>query len=323
MDIRQIITRRGYETWSSWDLVYEWEDVFVEVNKDMFLYNDFKLRTNRYLKKILPFWPTMLQTRNMSFVFDMGAYSYGENLPNIIPCIIDFYLRTDSELTSFVKNHNKQKVVFVSSREVYDYLKQKNISLNIEHLPLSISDKYKITPETKFDKKYDLILMGRQNLHMENWIHKYAEQNPNLYFVYRKQEGEILNYYTNRGEFLGNINTREEYMNLMRQSRIALYSTPGLEGDKKDTHGFHQVTPRFLECIACGLHVLMCYEENSDTQYYELNKFCPNITSYEQFSTKFNEYLNTEVDMQMYSDYLSSHYTSRRVLRFMDVVKEL
>lgn len=100
-------------------------------------------------------------------------------------------------------------------------------------------------------------------------------------------------------------------MELMRKSRVMLYSIPGIDGDR-ETNGFHPVTPRFLESIACGCNLLLRYEENSDTDFYELASFGKSIETYDDFEAAFDKALASPADMDVYSRYLRKHYTSVR-----------
>ena len=163
--------------------------------------------------------------------------------------------------------------------------------------------------------------MGRQNPVLEGFLKQYIKEHPDLYYVYRELKDGKFNYYTNRGESLGDINTREKYMKLMRSARCGLYSTPGIDGGEKRTNGFSQVTPRFLELIACGCHVIARYKPNSDTDYYELERFSKPVDSYEQFERMLDEARSSEVDIQLYSSYLSKHYTSVRANQLREIIR--
>lgn len=129
-------------------------------------------------------------------------------------------------------------------------------------------------------------------------------------------------YYTSKGECLGDINTREKYMGLMRKSRCALYSTPGVDEGKR-TNGFNQITPRFLEFVSAGCHVISRYANNSDADFYEMEKFSMRADTYEDFERALDYARTTDVDMNAYSAYLEKHYTSVRVKQLQDIIKEI
>ena len=322
MILESIITTRNYNTWPSWDLVYEWENM-ISNKLGLPFYYEKEVMNNRYLKRI-PFLLQLFQTPQTAFRFDMvpNLHTLVNNRVNIIPCIVDFFLR-GKQLKNFYRCYNKNKIVFVSSREVYDYLKSVNCPLNIQHLALSISDKYKIDATTRFEKKYDLVLMGRQNPVLRKFVDEYAAKHEDFRYVYRVQKDGAFNYYTSNGVCLGDINSREKYIKLMRSARVGLYSTPGIDGGEVRTNGFSQVTPRFLELIACGCHVLARYRNNSDTKYYELEKFSPILSTYDEFEDAMDKRLRTEVCMKDYSEYLSKHYTSVRCQELKNYIMDL
>lgn len=322
MEIKQIATNRLFYDYPSFDLVHEWEDEFIKsLNKFPYFIN--KYIENRYIKRI-PFVKYFITPIRNTFIYEMSPITRYNlwNRRNIIPCIIDFYLSTNS-LKEFYRSYNKHKIVFISSKEVLSFLQENQCPLNISHLPLSISDKYKITPDSYFEKKYDLVMMGRQNPVLEQFAYKYAETHKDFTFVYRKQEGKQFFYYTSNNEYLGDINTRDKYIHLMQQSRCGLYSTPGIDGGEKKTNGFNQVTPRFLELIACGCHVIARYKENPDTDFYQLKEFSPSVNTYEDFEKLMDQARQKNVDMQKYSNYLSKHYTSKRIKLLQETIKNL
>lgn len=308
MRIRRIITKRQYENWPSWDLVYEWEDVFSQL-LEVPLINEEPLPTNkinRAFRKTKDFF------FKYYFAFVMNSSEWNYNNSSIIPCIIDFF-DDKKDFSDFGKKFGKCPLVLVSSPEAFDFIKQENYSNRTGLLPLSISDKYRISANTNYKKEYDLVLMGRNNPVLSGFLDEYVSKHKNFKYVFRELVDSEFIYYTSDGICLGNINTRERYIELMRKSRIGLYATPGIDGGEERTHGFNPVTPRFLEYIACGCHVIARYPDNADTNYFQLSSFCPNINNYQDFEKQMDMALSTEVDMNKYACYLTQHYTSVRV----------
>lgn len=264
-------------------------------------------------------------TSKPSFQFELvlDLYCRAYNRRNIVPCVIDFFMRT--RLDDFVNNYRHNPVVLLSSMEALDFVRKNRCGrlVNCRHLALSLPDKYRITPETRFDKKYDLALCGRQNPVFKEFLDRYVASHPDLYYVYWKDEGNKRVHYASDGECLGCLENRSDYINLLRQSKIGLYNTPGIDGGEARTLGFNQVTPRFLELLACGCHVLARYKENPDTDYYRLDRFSPSITSYGQFEEAMDRARGTQPDMAAYASYLENHYTSRRVQEFKDIMSTL
>lgn len=321
MKLTSIISQRKSQHWPSWDLVYEWEDIFARTLNLSILDEKppLKHRINIILSRLLSF-------KDKSFIFEMGPFHNNryDNNQKVIPCIIDFFLKDDI-LPYFIEVYKKNPIVLISSKEVLDHLIQKEVDkhINIGHLPLSISDKYKIDGNTKFEKKYDLILMGRQNPVLEEYLKTYIKDHKDFIYVYRILKNDEFMYYSSNGECLGNINTRDKYMELMRMGKCGLYATPGIDGGEKRTNGFNQVTPRFLELIACGCHVIARYKKNPDTDFYEIEKFSNNIESYQEFEKALDYARSNEVNMSFYSNYLAKHYTSERVKQLQDLINDL
>ena len=68
---------------------------------------------------------------------------------NIIPAIIDFWLQSDAEIKAFEKRYRNHPAVLISSKEVFDFLKLKQVDVNLFHWPLSLPDMYVFKPAGK------------------------------------------------------------------------------------------------------------------------------------------------------------------------------
>ncbi len=130
-------------------------------------------------------------------------------------------------------------------------------------------------------------------------------------------------YYLSNGQKLGIFDTREEYWNLIKSAKVSIYTTSGMDDDKATGSAFHQVTPRFLELLASGCHVICRYENNSDTDYYELEKFSRSVEDYIEFEKQMDYYLSHEIDLNKYIKYLNKHYTSVRVAQLDDIINKI
>lgn len=321
--MRKILTVRNIQDWPSWDLVYEWEDVLSKELKIPLLLENTKF-TNKYVRKITGIY-ALRRIGCKIFAFEMGpeispGFRNSRNYKSYYPCIIDFFL-TKNEIVAFEKQYENNRVVFISSKEAYDFLKKEKCRLNICHLPLSISDKYKISSETYFEKKYDLVLMGRQNPVLSRYLTMYSQKHPDLYIAYRKMENNKFYYFTNRGEKLGDINTRAQYMQLLRLGKASLYSTPGMDDESGRTRGYNQVTPRFLEMLACGVNPVMRYADNSDTRYFALSSFGSSINTYDEFVEALENAVKNPADMKKNALYLEKHYTSCIAEKLNEIMK--
>lgn len=325
MQIKKIITKRFYQKHHALQLVYEWEEVFKKELNASYSVDFNNLTLARLFGQYYDVFP--LCTRKPALLMDMNPkdrITSHNNRSNVIPYIIDFYFKDEDDLRKFYSNYKKHKLVFISSIEVYEYLKSVDCPLNIAHLALSITDSLKITPDTRFKKDFDVLLMGRQNPILNRWLKQYMCTHQGLRVVSCKQENGHYNYYDQDGVFIGNADARNGVLNLLKRSRIGLYTTKGVDGDgMDDTHGFSQVTPRFLEYIATGNHIIARYIKNSDTDFYEMNSICSNTETYADFEKQMDKARISEVDMRAYSDYLEKHYTSVRVKEFKEKIKDI
>lgn len=324
MKLHSIITWRKFMHYPSYDLVYEWEDIFAQEMQLPFHY-EWEKGNNKYVRRI-PILSRFGLPWSRAFMFEMVPTLHFRryNTTRIIPCLIDFFL-SDEELGLFQRAYRRNPLVLISSREVYEHLKDRHLKLNIAHFPLSISDRYVLDESVLEEKKYDLVLMGRQNPVLMEYLKKYVETHPDLYYVYRVHKNNQFLYFTSRGESLGDVSTRFQYIDLMRKSRIGLYATPGIDAEEEGraSNGYHQVTPRFLEYIACGCQVLARYKKNADTDYFQLDKICKSLDSYEEFESAMNAVRNTQVDLEQYRSYLPKHRTSVRVRLLKDLISKI
>lgn len=327
MKLEQIITKRGWQHNYAYDLVYEWEDVFASTLQ-LPLANEKAILHNRYFK-LVPFLSSFFQTNKKTFEFEMECISshwFSNRKRNIIPFIIDYYPQEKGAYGYNMFNflYKKHPAVFVSSAEVYEHLKSlgDKIKVNVYHVGLSLSDKYRLSPSASFNKEYDLVLFGRQSPVLMGYLEQYKKTHPDFNYVYNKRINGQLLYYTSNGELLDDVNTRGKYMGLMKKAKCAFYTTPGIDSEKV-THGFNQITPRFLELLSCGCHIIARYADNADARYYEIDQFCKSIDNYSQFESALDYARNNDVDIQKYATYLEKHYTSVRANQVKEILSQL
>ncbi len=322
MQIDRILTCRNLDTRFFWQIVFEWEDIFSK-EMNLPLWEEPKIARNPHAFRLPILGDIITMNKGNIFRYDLSSGNYDFwNTKRVIPCIIDF-LTNEERLPEFEHAYRKHRMVLISSLEAYDFLKQHDTKLNIAHLPLSLSDKYKIITSTRIEKKYDLVLMGRQNPVLMEFVHEYSKKHPDFVYVYKPESEKGFTYYTTRGEVVGNIVDREQYMQLTRMARCSLYSTQCVDGGPKWRSGYNQVTPRFLEMIASGCHVIARYKENPDTDYYEISTFAPMCDSYTDFEKQMDKARNEDVDMEMYAKYIEKHYTSVRVGQLKEILKSI
>lgn len=309
-----MLTGRSSGMWVSSHLVVEWEDAL-----------GLPLRqlpgkwTQRALKR-LPACATSLWLHDGStFVkFDMHALA-GEpnylNRGNVVPWIIDYHV-ADADMPLFAKAYDRCGRVVVSSREAYERLLGLRCPLPLAHVALSLPDALLPAPDATFDKKYDCAEMGRTNPVMQGWLERYAGEHPGFTYLRRTMtsdaRGNHFLYSTNRGEVVGDVPDRAGFLGLMRQVRVGLYSSPGLDGGATRTKGFNQVTVRPMEYLSQGCHVIGRYAENADSEWWGLREMVPNVGDYASFARALDEALRSPFDLARARGWLRRHLTSRR-----------
>ena len=316
------------------DIVYEWEDIFAEIlRNEIELRSDFEFGFDEMCRIIaskvgIPFYRFFPLIDNHKdkciFMFDVstkrqdGIY----NNKKYIPCLIDYFLSED-QYPLFLNAYKNNQMVLISSREVYEYLLQKKCPLRIEHLALSIPDYY-VNFNEKYEKKYDLVLFARQNPLLLEYVDQYEKLHDDFTLIRRRYEdGHYIYYDSKTGETVSLGDTREDYWTLVKSSRVALYTTPGMDGTRQDANGWNQVTPHFLEELAGQCHVIARYPDNADTRWYAMDTICTSVQSYEDFEQQMDVYRKSEVDLNKYAKYLQQHVTSKRAYNLKDIINQL
>ncbi|MCQ2181917.1 MAG: glycosyltransferase family 1 protein [Bacteroidales bacterium] len=324
-----VYTRRELITHRCWQLVWEWEDDFSKLLKwPLYIIKHGSRRYNHVPVRVVNFSLPLAEFMcpwEWELVFEMipDLEKPLINAKRIIPCIIDYYL-TDDQVPIFLEKYRKCPIVLLSSLEAYQHVIDskypERMGVRIGHLPLSISDKYKLTYGG--ERKYDVAILGRTNPVLFEFLSQYLKKHP-ISYILRKDDEEGNVCFDSFGNYFGFIDNRDNYLNMMKQTKVALYSTPGIDGGESRCNGFSQVTPRFLEHIACGNHIIARYKKNEDTDFYELERFSPSIETYAQFEERMDYCLSHDIDKNLYSDYLVRHYTSASVEQFKKILNEI
>jgi len=326
MRVNKIISKRGYRKESSWHLVYEWEDILAE---ELGLLINIDSRVSLWIKeqcnklRLTSIYNLFKSKKDLSLLYIMtvSVEKDCELNKSVIPIIIDFWLK-EEELPSFYEAYKYVPFILISSAEVFEFLKSKNCPLKIHHWPLSYPDKYKITGNEHFEKKWDLVLIGRNNPYFIRFLDKYCETHPEFIYVYGTADINNRQFMTNKGVYVGDAIGRENYLKMVESAKIVFYSTPGCDEAKEGANGYNQVTPRFFECLSNGCLIMAHYTINPDTDYYDLQSFGVDISDYNIFESELNRLRQLpNPSMKVYSDYLSLHYTSSRIQSLKSILK--
>ncbi len=324
-----IVTNRDYVSWPSWHIVHEWEDAFADELDVPLL----KLKRKTFAEKVIgrmidlgPYriirdgWERFRRLEGYTLAFHMTPANFvrrGE-----IPIIIDFAQTQD--LKRFYSAYADCALVLISSMEVFRYLKERSCPLNIHHLALSLPDRLKLSHLPR--KEFDVIFPGRSSEPFISYMRRLTHEEPDIEYVFRKEirEGEMRYVSSKRGE-LGEFAARKDYLALLKRCRVALYTSPGSGGEADRLGGFSPVTPRLLECLACGCVVVGRYTDNADFAYYGVGEVVENIVSYQQFKHSVLEGLRAGEGCQVdarYESFLDRHVTSKRARRLRVIMQQ-
>jgi hypothetical protein len=256
---------------------------------------------------------SLFASESKSLYFTMKPQAWGSlsTRSNAIPIMVDFGKHVDLRL--FYRAYSNCPLVLISSLEVFNFLEHNACPLNLHHFPLSLPDKYRVTPDGNFDKKYDILISGRPNPVLMEFMRRYEQEHQDIEYLYQSWHEGTYSYISNKTGVIGVFNDRPSYMNLLRAARVCFYSTPGIDGGEKKTGGFNQVTPRLFEFLSAGCHVVARYADSDDTDFFQLKEICPSVDSYDAFSARLEAALQSPPPTDRNSEYLKKHYTSNRV----------
>lgn len=311
-----IISKRKYETWPSWYVVYEWEDILSEkLGVDLEFIDDSSLGARikskwrhmvfRYFHKIA-FGKVDVQNMRLAFIMNANDYCLYVDR-NVIPIFLDF---PEKMVSIIVEKTKMLPFFFVTALEVYDLLKNYG-SENVIYLPLSISDMYfsDIVPT----KKIDVIQFGRKNPVLHEWMMGYVTAHPEVEYVYQSNNGSLTYLSTTRGN-LGKFDKRKEYIDLLKSCRISLVSTPGMDKSRMDFGNVDFFTPRFFESAAFYCHMLGRYAENNEADFLKIHSVCFNVKTKMEFFDSMDKMLKlpNEINVCKYKEFLDFNLTSKR-----------
>ena len=232
------------------------------------------------------------------------------NKTNVIPYIIDYWKRYDE---MFEMNFAHFPVVYISGLEVYTYLKTKNTKVNIKHLPLSISDRHLPLFYIENVKDIDIINVGRKNKVIDEYIQHFLKKHTNINYVHREIENGENIYYSNLYGRIGSLETREDLLQTLSRAKIAITTSPGLDGGEIRTGGFNPVTPRVFEAAIGKCYMIGKYEKNNEFYEFSLDKLVNMVSSYNDFECMVNTKLNTPFNLHNeYEAFLMKNLNSTR-----------
>lgn len=286
-----ISTERVYETWASWHIVYEWEDVFVQ-NGMPLLYNSWNVPRwlYRFIQKRLGIKPVFrwdAKKADIQICFLMAPrYAKKFFAANTIPIYLDVWL---DDLPEIVRQTKKLPIYFVTSYCAYEMLREKFHQEKCIYLPISIADRY-VDQAKSARKDIDILQLGRKNCKLHEWALEYAKKHADVDYVYQTQDGSLTYESTVHGN-IGRFDTRGTFMSILSRARISLVSSPAFDDGRDFGEGFDFFTPRFFESAAMGCYMLGRYSMNQEAEKLKIASVCPFVENQMQFENLLKERL--------------------------------
>jgi len=310
----------------SWQILKDWEkelssQLKIPIKKETIFSRFLKFRFEAIgCGKFLSFLTFKKNKISLRFIMTARSRKSVFITKNTIPVIIDFWLE-ENDLQGFYDSYKECPLVLITSMDVYNFLKENDCPLPIEHWPLSYPDKYGLKRNI-IRKKYDFCLLGRPNPFFIRMLDEYTKRHPD--FIYIKNNGEPLNrvYVTNAGAFVAKDSGRESYIEMIKNTKISCYSTPGIDESKNSTNRFNQVTPRLFEMLCNQCMVIGHYPNTPDVNWYNLKEIIPNVDNYDEFEKILNEMLSKAFEYEKIDNFVSRHYTSTRAKMLEEILEK-
>lgn len=322
--LRKIYSERAFSHYPSIMIVYEWEDILsrimgLQLRSPGEISNIWHRRFEKNGLTEVYHFLTPKCNLGLRFVMEATTHERCWNNCNAIPVIIDFWLE-EKELPAFYRAYRHVPLMLVTSREVYDFLRQHECPIPIEHWGLSVPDSYLERLYYPHEKKYDFCVFGRPNPFFLRLLDKYASRHPGFEYVLNKGSISNRSYETNLGRFVCADTGRESYLQMIASTRISCYTTPGIDESKVETRHFNQVTPRVFEMLSNACNVIGHYPSNPDTVWYDLASMVPNIDDYQGFESQLDRMLEKPFDVSAAESFLKKHSTSQRANELMKIL---
>ena len=245
-------------------------------------------------------WPTMTE-------FMRGS--------NCIPIFLDVFSKAN--LAYVIHQTKGFKLFYVTAKDIFNLIKAKYPSSNVHYMPLSVADKYHSENFAAYRNKFiDVFMPGRGNPILHEYMLKYAAEHPNIKYVHRCENLTPGNWQCSStdGSISLPLNTREEYIHVLSSSKVSLVGCSGIDNAREDAYGICFVTPRWYESAILGCALIGRYPDNEEFRELNMSRYCPNITSYEQFVKELERALRMTPE-ELYAqnhDFIINSLTSKR-----------
>jgi len=309
-----IRSNRAYEDAAFWHIVHEWEDDLARLTGGRIetasadsgsLRKMLRRRGWNTLGRLKPrVVPRTLNTLvhplaacQGNFGFCMNAAELEENLrlPSAIAMVIDFWGHTS--LDHFENQFWNCSCIGISNLDAYLRLRGKT-RLPVAHwpvvLPSATASRLRKIRRPWNERSVDILFAGRQNPVFKSWLFDGDMDISDINIVWQERLNGKNVYRSNQTPELIPTTPRDVYLELLANSKIALYSTPGIDGGEHRTGGANPITPRYLELLAAGCQIISRYSDSSDADYFKVNHFTHRVFNFREFRDKVKSLLENQ-----------------------------
>lgn len=294
----KIMTERKYEDRSFYQVAWEWEDAIKDTLERMGVDVEFdyvRATKNKALQYLYKFIITKHQIpikktdiSEVEIYFPLRVWHCNQYIrKNMIPIYLDAY---EEDTDIIIQMTKKLPFFFVTAYDTYESIKKKDLNSRVQFMPLSISDVW-ITKEIPH-KDIDVIQMGRRSDVLHQYMMNYCDMHPNVNYVYLESK-KTWNYTSTINGNMGTLDTRDDFMNMLRRAKVSLVSTPGLETQRFGKFDFF--TPRFFESAAAWCMMLGRYTENEEADRLNISSVCHNVLDENDFAQVLSTYLSSGI----------------------------
>lgn len=242
---------------------------------------------------------------------------------NCLPIYVDVW---NDSIKYVAASTKKLRLFYVTSRAVYDLIKAEDPGSNVRYMHLSVSEKYFSPNFEKYRRKsIDVIRIGRRDPLLHEYMLRYADEHKDIEYVYADTAGKYSCYMSTTRGNIGEISSREDFINTLSSAKVSLVSPPGMDKKNPQKYGINFPTPRFYESAILGCSLIGRYPDNQEFRELNMSRYCPNITSYNHFSRELERALAMTPE-ELYAqnhDFILNSLTSRRAEQIQKDLEEL
>lgn len=279
---KQLISLRKCDPFFYNEVMFEWEDDLSR--------KGFTIKCRSQIEKY--FWllfhkfgnGKIKQSKNPSFAFLMFVSQYSELFPkNIIPIFVDTRVKGLPVLEKAISDLD---IAIITNRQAYYKMKKIYPEKRLYSIPLWVSDKWRCDKIPS--KSIDVLQLGRKNKILHNYMLRYLDTHPEVEYIYQMDDGS-RRYISTRKGILGTIDTREDFINTLRSTKISLVSSPLADTD--DSY-LDFITPRVYESAASYCYMIGRFTQNDEFNDIGLAKVCKIADNQEVFNKYVDMCLN-------------------------------